>query len=208
MMLLQHMQSLIAEINDVSVTHQVSEFLIAQGGSDAADEQVLVAPNDDGAELGVYVDPAVLIRLQACNPFEQLCDSNLADFCTALEGVSHFQYLVWCMEHERSVSLLELELQAEVDKYTLALWLLLQQTEGCFPHGLHTRLFSQISFVNGLDRCGLHRYQEANRHAAYYCRGNDQRFLRCRQRRIECWMKELRDFYRCSHHAKLRRSMH
>jgi len=205
---LLHMQSLIAQINDVPLNHDVRQFLLTQSNHSTTDEQVLVASNDDGAELGVYIDPAVLMRLQLSDPFEQLNDHNLADFCTALEGVSHFQYLVWCMERGQPVSLLELELQAEVDKYSVALWLVLQQTNGYFPHGLHMRMFSHVSYVDGLDQESLQRYQEANRHAAYYCQSNDQRFLRCRRRQFNQWLVELREFYRCGHHTKMRRSMH
>ncbi len=208
-MLLEQMQSLIASINDVPVTHDVSQFLISQSCSTTTDEQVLISPTEDGAELGVYIDPAVLLRLQDHNPIEQqLCDANLADFCTALEGISHFQYLVWCMEHSRSVSLLELELQAEVDKYAVAMWLLLKQTRGWFPHALHARMFTQVSYAAELDEFSLQRYQEANRCAARYCQAIDRRFLRCRRRRMEQWMYELQAFYRCSHRTKLRRSMH
>jgi len=205
---LQQMQSLITTINDVPLNHEVEQFLLHHSSDSRTDEQVLVATSDEGAELGVYIDPEVLRRLQVNDPFDRLSDHNLADFCTALEGVSHFQYLVWCMEQGRSVSLLELELQAEVDKYTIAVWLLLQQTQGYFPHGLHTRMFSQVSFVAGLDKQSLRRYHEANRHAAYYCQNNDQRFLRCRRRQFHHWLMELREFYRCSHHTKLRRSTH
>ena len=60
---------------------------------------------------------AVLRRLEATDPFERVTDDNLQDCCTALEGVSHFHYFVWSADRRRHVSLLELELQAEVDKY-------------------------------------------------------------------------------------------
>jgi hypothetical protein len=65
-----------------------------------------------------------------------------------------------------------------------------------------------VSFVDGLDHESLQRYQEANRHAAYYCQANDQRYLRCRRRQFTQWLMELREFYRCGHHTKMRRSMH
>jgi hypothetical protein len=208
MMLLQHMQSLIAQLNDVHVTHDVSGYVISHGHTAATDEQVYVVDTADGVDIALYIDPVVLSRLQMHNPIDQLTDANLADFCTALEGVSHFQYLSWCIEHGRSVSLIELELQAEVDKYTTALWLLLKQTCGYFPHGLHARMFSHVSFAKGLDPLALNRYEEANRHAALYCQQLDQRYLRCRQRRVEKWMRELSGFYRSSHHAKLRRAVH
>lgn len=207
MNVVQRMQSLIAQINDVPIEHDVSRFLLTHASS-ASDEQVLVAETEEGAELGVYIDPAVLNRLSAHDPFEILTHDNLADFCTALEGVSHFQYLAWCVEHGRSVSLIELELQAEVDKYTIAQWLLMQQTSNQFPHRLHARMFSYVSFVENLEQSALRRYQEVNRLAANYCEYNDQKYLRRRSRRLDKWIRELRMFYRCSHHAKIRRSLH
>ena len=77
------------------------------------DEQLLVA--DDGAEvgLGLFLEPAVLARLDAANPLDTLNGANLADYWTALEGVSHFVYLAWNADHDRPVSLLELDRIAE-----------------------------------------------------------------------------------------------
>jgi hypothetical protein len=213
--LLGEMQQLLASINDVAVTHDVNDFLITRpqqwlhvSQSFSTDEQVLIAETEQGAEVGVFIDAPVLQRLARCNPLQCLSDANLADYCTVLEGISHFQYLIWCMEHARPVSLLELELQAEVDKYAFAMWLLMQQTQGRFPDGLHLRMFTYIGFANDLDRESRQRYEEANRHAARFCRQMDERFLRCRRRRIAAWIGELRRFYRCDHHAKLRHSWH
>ena len=75
----------------------------------------------------------MLERLTAHCPMRALDESNLADYCTALEGVSHFHYVTWSAGCARNVSLLELELQAEVDKYASALSLLLAQRAGRFP---------------------------------------------------------------------------
>ena len=72
---------------------------------------------------------------QRRDPLEALDEGNLADYCTALEGVSHFHYLVWSLARGRNVSLLELELQAEVDKYASAVALLTRQRAGRFPGG-------------------------------------------------------------------------
>ena len=55
-------------------------------------------------------------RLRAHDPRERLDDGNLPDFLLALEGVSHFVYIAHRARLERSVSAVELELQAEVDK--------------------------------------------------------------------------------------------
>ncbi len=54
---------------------------------------------------------------------------------TALEGVSHFVYLAWNAGHDKPVSLLELEMQAEVDKYVGSYWLMRRQLPGSLSGG-------------------------------------------------------------------------
>lgn len=210
------LQNLLAQINDAPTPYRIADFLIGDAkhcsallGRDlvaSEDEQVLIQETEVGAELGVYIDECVTARLVNHNPMQQLCDANLADFCTAIEGISHFQYLVWCLEHARQVSLLELELQAEVDKYAVATWLVLHQGNGRFHPGLHQRMFSQVAYLPGLQHDASRRYLEANRCAARFCRRIDERFLSCRQPRVERWLGELRRLFRSSHHEKVRRT--
>lgn len=211
------LQELLASINDAPVQHRVTDFLIddAQACSTLLgrqlaadeDEQVLLCETETGPALSVYIDDRVTASLCNDNPLQYLSDANLHAFCTAVEGISHFQYLIWCVEHERQVSLLELELQAEVDKYAAATSLLMRQSRGRFHRGLHCRLFSQVGFLATLDAPGRRRYSEANRYAANFCRRNDERFLSCRQPRVERWLGELRELFRCSHNQKMRRAL-
>jgi hypothetical protein len=168
------------------------------------DEQVLVSETDEGLRVSVYISEQVLHHLAADNPFKALSDSNLGDYCTALEGVSHFHYLTWRAAHLGSVSLLELELQAEVDKYVAAVWLYVAQC-GRFPTTLHERMFHRVQFYAELDAESEARYKEANRGAARFCRELDERYLRGRRAQPEAWLQELRKFYRLSHAQKLRR---
>jgi len=148
----------------------------------------------------------VLERLDREDPFRSLHDANLPDYCTALEGVSHFHYLMWSLRHRRNVSLLELELQGEVDKYASALALISQQRRGAFPSALHGRLFARVSFLPALDAVARERYEQANRHAARYCRSLERRFLSPRRLRPEAWLAELRRFFRCGHGEKMRQA--
>jgi hypothetical protein len=165
---------------------------------------LLVAEADEGLELSLYLDRGVVERLLERCPLRELSEANLADYCTALEGVSHFHYLVWSATRARAVSLLELELQAEVDKYASALRLLLAQRGGRFPDGLFERLFERASFLPALGPEQRARYEEAHRYAARFCRRLEERFLRRRQARPEAMVAELRAFYRLGRHAKLR----
>ncbi len=213
-MVLQRMQVLLARLYDAPVEHRVDDFLVTNReqlerliGCDAqsvADEQVFLVPEEEGVRVGVFIDEAVLERLRRSDPLRSLDDDNLHDYCTALEGVSHFHYLMWSLSRRRDVSLLELELQAEVDKYASAVALFTRQRNGRFPDGLHARLFHAVSFLPALDELARRRYEEANRHAARYCRYLEHRFLRARQRRPELWVAELRRFFRCSHQEKIR----
>lgn len=214
---LLELQSLLACINDAPLKHCVTDFLIDDArhcsallGRELAaseDEQVLICESAAGAALSVYIDERVMARLCRNNPLQHLSTVNLGDFCTALEGISHFQYLIWCLEHSRQASLLELELQAEVDKYAVATYLLMQQACGQFHPGLHQHMFSRVGFLPSLDGETRQRYSEANRCAARFCRRNDERFLSCRRPRIERWLGELRSLFRCGHHEKLRRAL-
>jgi hypothetical protein len=212
------LQSLLAELYDAPSEHDVHDYLItspavAAGLQDAAappatDEQLLIAESEEGGvELGLYVDSAVLERLQQRCPFTALDESNLADYCTVLEGVSHFHYVTWSARHDRSVSLLELEVQAEVDKYASALSLLLAQNEGRFPADLFRRLFAACDLLPHLSDEERRRYAEAHRCAARFCERLEARFLRRRQARPAAMLAELRSFYRLGSHAKLRHAL-
>lgn len=210
-MLLRRMQSLLAGLYDAPVEHDAEDFLVSDPqrlrdtvGEPGSDEQVFVVEQDGEVRIGLFIDQRVLDRLQRHDPLDALDEDNLGDFCTALEGVSHFHYLIWSCARGRSVSLLELELQAEVDKYATALALLTQQRAGAFPQGLHSRMFGSVSFLPELDAVSRRRYEEANRHAARFCRSLDQRYLHPRRRQPEKWLAELRRFFRQGHQEKIR----
>lgn len=214
MQLLRRMQTLLAQLYDAPVCEDVQDFVLSdrhrlreavgEQAGDAADEQVYVVEEDQGVRLGLFIDSDVLERLAQRDPLEALDERNLPDFCTALEGVSHFHYLVWSLARGRNVSLLELELQAEVDKYATAVALMTRQQSGRFPDALHARMFHAVSFLPQLDEISRRRYQEANRHAARFCRSLEERFLRARRQRPELWLAELRRFFRRGHQEKIR----
>lgn len=216
-MVLQQLQGLLARLYDVPSSYAVADFLITdrkqldalgwEGAErDATDEQVLVSESNGRLRLSVYVADDVLSRLAANNPVEALGENNLSDFCTAIEGVSHFHYLTWRATHAEPVSLLELELQAEVDKYAAAMCLFTEQYNGRYPSTLHERLFHRVCYFAGLSAECLARYREANRFAARFCRQLDERFLRPRRVHAEGWLRELRTFYRLRHAQKLQRA--
>jgi hypothetical protein len=216
-MILARMQSLLARLYDAPVAHDVEDYLVTDRArlhaligpeaDTASDEQVIVVDEGNEVRVGLFLDQQVIDRLDRNDPTTCLDDANLADYCTALEGVSHFHYLAWSVARAREVSLLELELQADVDKYASALTLMTQQRGGSFPGSLHERLFHRVSYLPQLGEESRNRYEEANRHAARFCRSLEEKFLRRRRSRPEAWIGELRRFFRCGHQEKVRQAI-
>jgi hypothetical protein len=207
------MQSLLGRLYDVQVRYDVDDFLVtdrhALGGivpsndSRVLDEELLLAETAEGAGMALYLDPELLERLENTDPLGELTEVNLADYCTALEGVSHFVYTAWRLDRDAPVSLLELETQAEVDKYAATVFLIAGQQGGGYPAQVHGRLFDRVSFDDRLEPEQYQRYRTAHRCAAQYCRRLERRFVQRGQARIEALVRELRKFYRLGSTAKL-----
>ena len=211
-MLLHKLQELLGRIYDIHVEPDVRDFLITDRGALAlryelgrnAEEALLI--RQDGAHVGVslYIARRVLERLDYQDPLRALHAGNLADYWTALEGVSHFQYLTWNAALDRPVSIHELEVQAEVDKYATTLFLLGAQHSGRFPVHLHHWLFERARVDGSLSRAKRELYLSANRYAARFCHALERRFLRRGRLRCEALVRELRHFYRLTHAPKIR----
>jgi len=208
---LASLQSALAEIYDLPPTPDVRDYLMTHRGHLAAfgeardsDEQLIVAEDGDTLSMALYIDAAVLERLARHDPFDGLTHENLADYLTAAEGVSHFVYVAWNTGHDKPITLLELELQAEVDKYVLCAWLLRQQGAGRFPRELHRALFERahVDPAAAAGRVGL--YHMASNYAARFCRRVATQLARRRFGVTRDLMAELRRFYRWGNVRKLR----
>jgi len=209
-MLLSRLQELIGGIYDVRVAYDVYDFLVTDRGrlpraahSGVADEELIVAQSADGSEvsLSLYLDPALLERLASADPLVELHGGNVADWWTALEGVSHFLYLAWNAGHDKPVSLLELEMQAEVDKYVASYWLMRRQYPGHFPAELRRVLFERTRIDPRLTRERRRLYGEANCYAARFCRRLERRLTDAVHGEREV-LAELRRFYRLGNARK------
>lgn len=193
-----------AEVADFLVTDKdiVTRLEAGQPGTRDVQEKLLVRERGDELDLALYIDAQVGERLAESDPTRHLGDQNLGDYLVLLEGVSHFVYLTWNAKRERPVTLLELELQAEVDKYVSCLVSLSRQHDGAVPRNLKERLFDEVTFDEQLDDEGLERYETANRVAMKYCASLEERFLM--RRRVREMMDDVRRFYRLPQEAKLR----
>jgi hypothetical protein len=214
-MILRQLQELIGGIYDVSVTHDVYDFLVTNREhlplavrDSASDEELIVAEEHDAVGVSLYLDPALLERLRQSNPMERLNESNVGDYWTALEGVSHFLYFAWNAGHDKPVTLLELELQAEIDKYVASYLLLKRQFPGRFPVELLHVLFERTRIDPQLAKGRENLYRAATRHAEKFCRRLAHSLSEARPAAADSEMgsgvlAELRRFYRLTDARKL-----
>jgi hypothetical protein len=164
----------------------------ATGVARAPREQLLVRQSsDEELDLALFVDERALDNLERHDPAVGLHGANFDDFCLIVEGVSHFIYVALCAAVERRVTALELELQAEVDKF--ACCLLLQQPDGA-TDDLRQRLFHHVRFADDLDATERDRYRTANGEADRYAESLERRFVDAD--RLDDMLAELRRFYR------------
>lgn len=162
-------------------------------------ERLLVADDGENLEVSLFLDLSVLQRLHQDDPWQHLHPGNLSDFWLAVEGVSHFIYLLWNAGHERQISCLALELQGEVDKFVAALALV----DELQPDTLDPDRLLQILFHESVLRAGLspelqQRYQQASDLAEGFCRSLLE--LRSSNRLT----RQLRRFYRLNQSERLR----
>ena len=176
---------------------EVGDFMIGEAARDELApqrrprEQLLVVEDTGEMALALFIHPAVLANLQRHDP-ARLGDHNLGDFLLAIEGVSHFIYAIQCARADRPVTQLELELQAEVDKYVTCL--LQTETHAGASEALRQRLFGECAYEDDLDGDERERYRVANDNAHRYAAWLEETFVA--RGRIPEMLGELRRFYR------------
>ena len=171
----------------LSESPSVDEFIEA---SDQGDREVLVIVDRGGegdVELSLRLPRAAV---EGRPSFDQLCQ--------IVEGVSHFLYVVERARRELPATQLELELQAEVDKYVLlthgpALAAGPQRFEAGRAARIRRTLFDRVSYVDPAGTETGDRYRFANDLAAGFAARLEKRFAR--HGRFEQMRAALRRFY-------------
>lgn len=158
--------------------------------SDEHREQLIVRQSVDAIELIVLLPEASLQALVANDPSEEM-DAYLG----AVEGISHFTHLAERARTRLPTTLLELELQAEVDKFAILADDSLGPAE--LP-GLHRRLYEDVRYLHAEASERGERYRMANDLAAKLWSSLIAHGQSDRTRGV------LRRFYRASQAEKIR----
>ncbi|HEX9294255.1 MAG TPA: hypothetical protein VF881_00415 [Polyangiaceae bacterium] len=129
----------------------VAPFL--RPSSDGEREAVLIRDAEDGA-----------VEIEVCAP-QLSSDPDLDSLCQLIEGVSHFVYVADRARRELPATQLELELQAEIDKYVLFV-LRRDPFDAAFARHVHGRLYERVHFCHPEGTEAGDRYRLANDLAA------------------------------------------
>lgn len=171
----------------------VDDFITPTDGP--AREALLVRDTGDGLELALHL-PRRALREDAAVSLDELCQ--------VVEGVSHFVYVVERARRELPATCLELELQAEIDKYMLLVHGGAPGRRGYEPKRaaqIQKILFERVSFAHPEGTEPGDRYRIANSLAARFVRRLEDRFSA--RGRFEAMRSLLRRFYAAGQAEKL-----
>jgi len=201
---LETIQICLQQRYDVSVPYSVNQFVCHNAShlqtlcssNTTSPEMLFYRQDGDNLDLSLYIELNLLEKIEAADMRRDWSGTLFNDCCILLEGVSHFLYLTWNAHYDRQVSLLDMELQAEVDKFVFAALETSAQVNG----DLLERLYQQITYRDDLTSDLKRRYETANEYAHMYCTWLTENFsLQHPDRTLAA---ELARFYRLNGSAK------
>lgn len=207
--LIKKIQSQLESLYGIKIGEQANEYLIGHDELSALlpmnqktvipKELFLVnpEPEQDTIEVALFLDPELRNNLKKHNPMHKICQNNISDFCTLIEGVSHFVYYVHKASLEFEITELEMELQAEIDKFLLIALL----TQCDHKEQILELLFEDYYLQEELSSIQIERYQTANSLARKYCFELSKRL---KQNNLPALFQEIRRFYPLTQEQKIR----
>ncbi len=205
---LTRLQRWLQQVYEIDVPQDVTDFLITdlalaqalQGNASRSTckEKLLVHESSGELAISLYLAPEVAGVWEQTHRGSALERANAC--CQAIEGVSHFLYLAWRAGFDRELTQLELELQAEIDKF-IGLSVMNESSGFEKNAAICSWLFDDVSYEDGLEFDARVRYETANFYAGQYCRQLNERFVRPQDG--AGLTRELRRFYRQGEQGKL-----
>ncbi|MCB9667239.1 MAG: hypothetical protein H6715_03855 [Myxococcales bacterium] len=211
--MLHRIQEDLERLYDISYTLNVHDYVCDEDTARAAvgdavlrGEVVWVREMGQEIALGLYISQDAIQALVENVSTANWRTENFWAWSLATEGVSHLVYLHYKATLSESVSLLELELQAEVDKYVIGM---MQSSENIslvlHSAQLRRQLFEDSEYLDSPDSEEGQRYRQATRLAASYAAFLEQTFLA--HRAVHAFSAHLRRFYRLGGSAKFQQCM-
>ncbi|MBI3599403.1 MAG: hypothetical protein HY097_02020 [Nitrospinae bacterium] len=215
--MLSHIQKIIEKIYGVETFINVEDYVIEEPLSCSTRREprlkikspsskgcLFISQNGDDLEIALYLDKETISNLSGHNVLQDFHRKDISDFFLATEEVSHFIYAVWSAIHRRQITILEMELQAEVDKYITAIFYSGSINKGKIPaKDIKRCLFEDSILQPDLQSEEKERYKSASRLAMNYCHHLESNYLK--KNDISSMMRDIRHFYRLGQNGKISR---
>jgi len=190
------------DVRDYLVDDEVRREIA--GSREGLPEQLFIRESEHETDLALYIAPSIVETLETHPPEQGLGSNNFEAYCIALDGVSHFVLYTFRAVQNLPLSALELELQAEVDKFVSAWMLLEAQGVRRAESGpeLAKQIFDSYELRAEITGDEVDRYHTASRAARGYCLQLVKKYARdSGQARLQ---DDVRRFYRRGLSDKLR----
>lgn len=183
-MIYQDMQRAIEHRYDLNLSCQVKHFVSHDqtivheltGKTQISQEMLLIREEKDTLDVTLFLEEGLIESVSDSNATHHASE-QFDDYCTILEGVSHFVYLIWNAQYGRQIKPIEMELQAEVDKFIFAALADSNANTGenhkpcaATHKALSDNLFRKVSFTDAPGTNMHYRYKTANDFALRYCK--------------------------------------
>jgi hypothetical protein len=213
--MLSHLQKIIEKIYKVETFLDVENYLIYEPIFNTPNDQdpcniksqsskgcLFISQDGEELKLALYLGKETVSNLKNFHLQKDFNNLNLADFFLATEEISHFIYTVWNAMNNRQISIFEMELQAEVDKYVAAIFYSGSINSGAIPaKDIKRKLFEESVLNPDLLSEEKERYRDANRLAMNYCHYLESNYLK--KNDISAMVKDIRRFYRLGQNGKI-----
>lgn len=202
MKLINKIQSHIHAIYGINVGEEAADYLIGESELSSllpANQRTIIprelflvnpCPQEDTLEIALFFDENLKKNLTENDPLTNLNGENISDFCTVIEGVSHFVYYLHKASLEHDITELEMELQAEIDKFVLLSFF--AEASHHEKHKILDLLFEDYFLVQDLKPEQAERYETATQLARKYCYELLKRFKSTNPAEL---IREIRLFY-------------
>lgn len=212
-MLIEKLQTQLENLYGIDIPQRVGDYLIGREEAlrilstnenvNLPKELFLVHNSDNNTvKLALFLDKKLMRSLAENDPFVSLNDNNISDLCILIEGVSHFLYFLWKAHQHIPITRLELELQAEIDKFLIFFCYLQSINNLSFCRDLFEILFEHFNIMDHITDEGKQRYLTASTLASRYCYRLHQRFRD--PAKLQALTCEIRRFYNLSQEQKIR----
>jgi len=164
--ILLQVDSRLKKINGIQHSWQVEDFVMPT----ETENTLLISERGEDADLAICLQKDLLDELSGLSFPNDFSLKVFPRVSLLVEELSHFHFYCVNATHQRKISALEMEVQAEVDKFSFALDCLEEMNLRNLEDDVFGILFNQLQLGPWVKSEERSRYQEAHQIARAFCR--------------------------------------